>query len=71
MNLLMRSLVIFGLILMLDPSCSADEQLGTEGFAESGEHKIHYVTAGEGPLVVMIHGFPDYWYTWRNQIPEL
>ena len=49
----------------------ADEQLGTEGFAESGDVKIHYVTAGEGPLVVMIHGFPDYWYTWRDQMPEL
>ncbi len=33
--------------------------------------KIHYVASGEGPLLVMIHGFPDYWYTWRNQIPTL
>lgn len=41
------------------------------GFAQSGDIKIHYVTAGKGPLVVMIHGFPDYWYTWRKQIPEL
>ncbi len=30
--------------------------------------KIHYVTLGEGPLIVMIHGFPDYWYTWRYQM---
>lgn len=41
------------------------------GFAQSGDIKIHYVTAGEGPLLIMIHGFPDYWYTWRKQIPEL
>ncbi len=41
------------------------------GFAQSGDVKIHYVTAGEGPLLVMIHGFPDYWYSWRHQIPEL
>lgn len=47
------------------------EELGTHGFAKSGDVKIHYVTKGEGPLVVMIHGFPDYWYTWRQQIPEL
>lgn len=47
------------------------EALGTHGFAQSGDVKIHYVTAGDGPLLVMIHGFPDYWYTWRNQIPEL
>ena len=45
--------------------------LGSDGIAMSGEIKIHFVTKGEGPLMVMIHGFPDYWYTWRKQIPEL
>lgn len=32
---------------------------------------IHYVTAGEGPLVVLLHGFPQFWYAWRHQIPAL
>lgn len=48
-----------------------DDSLGTHGYAESGDVKIHYVTAGEGPLVVLIHGFPDYWYSWREQMPAL
>jgi len=57
-------------------SLKADEsddqlELGTHGFAQSGDVRIHFVTKGEGPLVVMIHGFPDYWYTWRNQMPDL
>jgi pimeloyl-ACP methyl ester carboxylesterase len=47
------------------------EELGEDGFADSGGVKIHYVTAGKGPLVVMLHGFPDYWYTWRDQMPAL
>lgn len=47
-------------------NAEADEH----GFANSGDVKIHYVTAGEGPLVVMLHGFPDFWFTWRKQIPE-
>jgi epoxide hydrolase 4 len=47
------------------------DELGEHGFAKSGDVKIHYVTAGEGPLLVMIHGFPDYWYTWREQMPTL
>ncbi|MEZ6144659.1 MAG: alpha/beta fold hydrolase [Planctomycetaceae bacterium] len=51
-------------------STYADE-LGEEGYADSNGVKIHYVTAGEGPLLVMIHGFPDYWYTWREQMPAL
>lgn len=49
----------------------ADDNLGSHGFAQSGDVRIHFVTKGEGPLVVMIHGFPDYWYTWRKQMPAL
>jgi pimeloyl-ACP methyl ester carboxylesterase len=42
------------------------------GYAVSeGGVKIHYASLGEGPLVVMIHGFPDFWYTWRHQMAAL
>ena len=41
------------------------------GKADNNGVKIHYATAGKGPLVVMIHGFPDYWYTWRDQMAVL
>jgi pimeloyl-ACP methyl ester carboxylesterase len=33
--------------------------------------RLHYVEAGEGPLVVLLHGFPEFWWTWRHQIPAL
>ena len=33
--------------------------------------RLHYVEAGEGPLVVLLHGFPEFWYSWRFQIPAL
>ena len=33
--------------------------------------RLHYVEAGEGPLVLLLHGFPEHWYTWREQIPAL
>lgn len=32
--------------------------------------KLHYVTQGEGPLMLMLHGFPEFWYSWRHQIAE-
>lgn len=32
---------------------------------------MHYVTMGEGPLLVLLHGFPEFWYSWRYQIPVL
>ena len=44
-----------------------------DGFVESGDIKIHYASLGkkESPLLVMIHGFPDFWYSWRAQMPAL
>lgn len=33
--------------------------------------RIHAVEDGEGPLVVLVHGFPESWYSWRHQIPVL
>jgi len=41
------------------------------GYVDNNGVKIHYAVAGEGPLVVMIHGFPDFWYTWRHQMAGL
>jgi epoxide hydrolase 4 len=42
-----------------------------EGYAELGDVTLHYVEAGEGPLVVLLHGFPEFWYGWRRQIAPL
>jgi epoxide hydrolase 4 len=33
--------------------------------------KLHCTVAGSGPLVVLLHGFPEFWYSWRHQIPVL
>lgn len=33
--------------------------------------RIHYVEAGEGPLVLFVHGFPESWYSWRKQLPAI
>ncbi len=33
--------------------------------------RMHYVMQGEGPLIVLLHGFPEFWYSWRYQIPVL
>lgn len=65
----LRWVFVLGLVI-LAPTARADD-LGTDGYVDSGGVKIHYVTAGEGPLVVLIHGFPDFWYSWRAQMPAL
>lgn len=56
-------------LLAAGSACAAD--LGESGFVDSDGVKLHYVVAGEGPLLVLLHGFPDYHYTWRDQIPAL
>ena len=42
-----------------------------EGYAEIGDQRLHYVEVGEGPLIVLLHGFPEFWYGWRLQIEPL
>ena len=42
-----------------------------DGYAEVGDVELHYVEAGDGPLVVLLHGFPEFWYGWRQQIAPL
>ena len=40
-------------------------------YADVNDVLLHYVTAGEGPPVVLIHGYPQTWWEWRHQIPVL
>lgn len=41
------------------------------GFVKVDGVRMHYVTQGEGKLLLLLHGFPDFWYVWRLQIPAL
>jgi pimeloyl-ACP methyl ester carboxylesterase len=42
-------------------------------YAEANGVRLHYVTGGpaDGPLIVLLHGWPQTWYTWRNVMPRL
>src|SRR6201995_3622509 len=55
-------------------SAAALPDVGTElreGYAEVGEVTLHYVEAGDGPLIVLLHGFPEVWFGWRLRIEPL
>ena len=41
------------------------------GFVHANGVRLHYVEAGSGPLVLLCHGWPESWYSWRHQIPAL
>jgi epoxide hydrolase 4 len=42
-----------------------------EGYAELDDVRLHYVELGDGPLIVLLHGFPEFWYGWRAQLQPL
>jgi pimeloyl-ACP methyl ester carboxylesterase len=41
-----------------------------EGYADVNDVRLHYVSRGSGPLVLLLHGFPEFWYMWRRQLAE-
>jgi epoxide hydrolase 4 len=72
MHALGVAVVLVGVALLAGGAAAADfEDRVTHGYANSDGVKIHYASLGAGPLVIMIHGFPDYWYSWRKQMEGL
>ena len=57
-----------------EPSCLRDAALGQHGFVhlEKRGIKIHYVSKGDSSkqLMLLLHGFPEFWYSWRYQLKE-
>jgi epoxide hydrolase 4 len=39
-------------------------------YADVNNIRLHYVTAGKGELIMFLHGFPEFWYEWKNQLAE-
>ncbi|EFN84557.1 epoxide hydrolase 4 [Harpegnathos saltator] len=52
------------------PMCLIDSSLGTHSYVKIKGVKFHYLEAGlkDKPLVLLLHGFPDCWLSWREQI---
>lgn len=39
-------------------------------YADVNGVRLHYATAGQGKLILFLHGFPEFWYAWRAQLAE-
>jgi len=65
---LLTALALFNVTTLADSDLDKRVE---HGYADSNGVKIHYASLGKGPLIVMIHGFPDFWYTWRDQMEAL
>ena len=54
-------------------SMTASSQLAIEhSYAQIGKVRLHYAHCGDGQqLVILLHGFPEFWYSWRHQLSVL
>ncbi|MEU8081146.1 alpha/beta hydrolase [Catellatospora citrea] len=55
----------------VDESCVLDEGPWTHRFVNANGSRFHVVEQGTGPLVVLLHGFPEFWWAWHRQLPLL
>src|SRR5215469_10320740 len=42
----------------------------THNYAEVNGIRLHYAAEGQGPLMLFLHGFPEFWYAWKDQLAE-
>ena len=47
-----------------------DENMFEHKYADVNDIRVHYVTVGKGKLIMFLHGFPEFWYEWKNQLAE-
>lgn len=68
----LKSLVAFDRSLVMDEARTDDYQWSHHEAVVNGV-RLHYVVAGDpgDPLVVLLHGFPEFWYSWHHQLPAL
>lgn len=65
------SVLAFFIFCLQPLSASAAEATVSHGWIDINGVNIHYVSAGHGEPIIFVHGFPEFWLAWENQIQEL
>jgi epoxide hydrolase 4 len=57
----------------MNAAAAMDQPTIRYDYAPLGDLRLHYATCGAetDPLVILLHGFPEFWYSWRHQLPVL
>jgi pimeloyl-ACP methyl ester carboxylesterase len=66
---LLRALATFAVVNATTSAGDRNPKLKDQ-YAEINGVRLHYVAAGKGPLIVFLHGFPEFWYEWKSQLVE-
>jgi pimeloyl-ACP methyl ester carboxylesterase len=55
---------------MSDTNNTGEKRNFIDSYAEVNDIRLHYVSSGEGKLIMFLHGFPEFWAEWENQLIE-
>lgn len=66
----MRAAAAAAMVMMMAAGAFAQDAPVAHEYAEVNGVRLHYARTGKGPLIVFLHGFPEFWYEWKNQIAE-
>src|SRR5579863_3329054 len=58
-------------LLVVSTMTSAfEDSKSKDHYAEINGVRLHYINEGKGPLIIFLHGFPEFWYEWKHQLAE-
>ena len=70
-----QAALISGVLTMGILPCRAQPQSTTSAFqdnyADVNGVRLHYASGGQGPLILFLHGYPSFWYQWKDQMLEM
>jgi pimeloyl-ACP methyl ester carboxylesterase len=64
-------MALLSLFAMTDVSAQSTANQPTMRFIEANGIRLRIAEMGSGPLVILVHGWPESWYSWRHQLPAL
>jgi pimeloyl-ACP methyl ester carboxylesterase len=53
------------------PAAQTVRQVFQDNFIEANGQRLHYASVGKGPMVLFLHGYPSFWYQWKDQMAEI
>src|SRR6266567_4387833 len=67
---LLAGMLLAGCLASSAPAAKKEKSMLKDKYVKVNGVRLHYVTAGKGPLILFLHGFPEFWYEWKNQLVE-
>src|SRR4029453_18033463 len=66
--------IFAGLLAIAPPAAPQAQERPTafqDNYIEANGQRLHYASVGKGPLVLFLHGYPSFWYQWKDQMAEI